>query len=218
MRWWFTNSAESPLLASKEPQHGGPCIANVSPASMTFSSSAMAMKQALSSPTALSVNWITQDPSTYQMERTATPSSPARDPKDSTESSRISELLNETNPFKHYKETEMQDPDMRKPVGEMTNTERARLAFSDAVGRAFDELEDTLLTKHRDYGAKNISAAPGGALNGLRVRMHDKLARINNLVEKGEAVQHESLRDSFLDLANYAVIGMLVLDEAWPSE
>lgn len=103
-------------------------------------------------------------------------------------------------------------------------TETERLSFANAVSRAFDELENTLLTKHRDYGSKNISAAPGGALNGLRVRMHDKLARINNLVEKSEnatnsvTTEYESLRDSFLDLANYAVIGMLVLDETWPSE
>ena len=42
-----------------------------------------------------------------------------------------------------------------------------------------------LLMKHRDYGSKNISQSPGGALNGLRVRMHDKLARINNLLDSG---------------------------------
>ena len=47
------------------------------------------------------------------------------------------------------------------------------------------ELGDLLLSKHRYYGPKNITDAPGGAINGLRVRMHDKLARINNLVDSG---------------------------------
>ena len=87
-----------------------------------------------------------------------------------------------------------------------------RLHFAQAVATVFDEARDLLLSKHRDYGSKNIGGAPGGAVNGLRVRMHDKLARINNLVE-GKHVNHESLRDSFVDLANYALIGVLVLDE-----
>lgn len=77
------------------------------------------------------------------------------------------------------------------------------------------ELGDLLLSKHRDYGPKNISLAPGGALNGLRVRMHDKLARINNLVDNNVGPQHESMEDSFKDMANYAIIGLLVLRGQW---
>ena len=77
------------------------------------------------------------------------------------------------------------------------------------------ELTDLLLSKHRDYGPKNISLAPGGAVNGLRVRMHDKLARINNLVDSGADPKHESLEDSFKDMANYAIIGLLVLRGQW---
>ena len=80
------------------------------------------------------------------------------------------------------------------------------------------ELTDLLLSKHRDYGPKNISLAPGGAINGLRVRMHDKLARINNLFDSGADPQHESLEDSFKDMANYAIIGLLVLREQWDKE
>lgn len=77
---------------------------------------------------------------------------------------------------------------------------------------------DLLLSKHEDYGSKNISQAPGGALNGLRVRIHDKTARINNLIDNGSDPQHESLRDSFLDLANYALIALLVIDGIWPED
>jgi hypothetical protein len=80
------------------------------------------------------------------------------------------------------------------------------------------ELTDLLLSKHRDYGPKNISQAPGGAINGLRVRMHDKLARINNLVDSGASPEHESLEDSFKDMANYAIIGLLVLRNKWDNE
>ena len=91
------------------------------------------------------------------------------------------------------------------------------------INATIKELTDLLLSKHKDYGPKNISYAPGGALNGLRVRMHDKLARINNIFEymedtKGFQPQHESLEDSFKDMANYAIIGLLVLRGQWDNE
>jgi hypothetical protein len=90
--------------------------------------------------------------------------------------------------------------------------------FSKIVNRYFELNAELLIRKHRDYGPTNISRAPGGAINGLRVRMHDKMARINHLVDSGKDPENESLRDSFLDLANYAIIGLMVLDEVWPNE
>ena len=90
--------------------------------------------------------------------------------------------------------------------------------FDLDVWETMDSLAELLLSKHRDYGPKNISQSPGGPLNGLRVRMWDKLARINNLVETKNNPQHESLEDSFKDMANYAIIGLLVLQGKWPQE
>jgi Nucleotide modification associated domain 1 len=87
--------------------------------------------------------------------------------------------------------------------------------FEKAVSEKYIEAENLLLRKHRDYGPKNISASPGGAINGLRVRIHDKLARINNLYDNGATPENESLRDSFIDMANYAIIALLVLDDEW---
>lgn len=82
----------------------------------------------------------------------------------------------------------------------------------------FDHAGELLLKKHDDYGPTNISMSPGGPLNGLRVRMHDKIARINNLIDSGATPQNESLRDSFLDLLNYSAIALMVLDNKWPRE
>ena len=87
--------------------------------------------------------------------------------------------------------------------------------FVKAVQNKYNEAEKLLLKKHKDYGPKNISGSPGGALNGLRVRIHDKLARINNLYDSGSTPENESLRDSFIDMANYAIIALLVLDDEW---
>lgn len=88
-------------------------------------------------------------------------------------------------------------------------------AFEQAVKETMQELGDLLLSKHKDYGPKNISDSPGGPLNGLRVRMHDKTARINNLIDNKQEARHEPLEDSFKDLANYAIIALLVLRGKW---
>lgn len=89
-----------------------------------------------------------------------------------------------------------------------------RLALYDIQ----DELADILLSKHEDYGPKNISDAPGGALNGIRVRMHDKIARLNNLIDNNKEPKHESIRDTLVDIANYATIAIMVIDDVWDTE
>lgn len=100
-----------------------------------------------------------------------------------------------------------------KPKGSISDDNLS--VFERDVSKAFKELEKLLISKHKDYGPRNISEAPGGAINGLRVRMHDKLARINNLVDNNKNPEHESLEDSFKDMANYAIIGLLVLRDKW---
>lgn len=84
----------------------------------------------------------------------------------------------------------------------------------DAV-KITNELLNILFRKHEDYGPMNIAGAPGGAMNGLRVRMYDKLARLNNLVDSGDTPNYESIEDTLIDLANYAIIGLLVQRNQW---
>lgn len=105
------------------------------------------------------------------------------------------------------------------PSGDAKDSSVARTVHLEVnLNNLSKELNDLLLSKHKDYGPKNISQAPGGPINGLRVRMHDKLARINNLVDSGASPEHESLEDSFKDMANYAIIGLLVLRNKWDNE
>ena len=84
------------------------------------------------------------------------------------------------------------------------------------VDKILADLKALLLCKQEDYGPLNISLAPGGPYNGLRVRMFDKLQRFSHLVETdNDTPNFESLRDTFLDLANYAIIGILVQSGQW---
>jgi hypothetical protein len=90
--------------------------------------------------------------------------------------------------------------------------------FVADVWEVLDGAGNLLIKKHKDYGPTNISLSPGGPLNGLRVRMHDKTARINHLIDSGATPENESLRDSFIDLLNYSAIALMVLDGKWPRD
>jgi hypothetical protein len=79
-----------------------------------------------------------------------------------------------------------------------------------------DELGNLLISKQRDYGPGNINNAYGGPINGLMVRMGDKFERLKNLLASGHTPQHESIEDSFKDLANYCIIAMMVTRGKWP--
>ena len=81
-----------------------------------------------------------------------------------------------------------------------------------------NDLTALLISKQRDYGPGNINNAYNGPMNGLLVRMGDKYERIKNLMmNDGWNPQHEPLRDSFADLANYCIIALMVLDQRWPT-
>jgi hypothetical protein len=106
----------------------------------------------------------------------------------------------------------------REELKELIWTEKPVDRFDLDVYEIVDELYMLLLNKHHDYGPLNIAHSPGGPLNGLRVRMWDKMARINHLIDNGAGAKNEPLEDSYKDLANYAIIGMMVLRGKWPQE
>lgn len=95
-------------------------------------------------------------------------------------------------------------------------TDIVDVKFDDDVADIFGELADLLLSKHRDYGPENIANAPGGAFNGVLVRMHDKMARLKNLAGREDEAAHEPIEDTLMDMANYAVIALMVRRGLWP--
>jgi hypothetical protein len=74
--------------------------------------------------------------------------------------------------------------------------------------------------KQKDYGRDedpfaNVRAAEDFGLPGYvgaLIRMNDKMRRLQKFVEKGE-LANESVEDAFLDLAVYAVIGLILYQE-----
>jgi hypothetical protein len=93
--------------------------------------------------------------------------------------------------------------------------ENYKPTMQDNAYTIVDEAVDILISKHEDYGPLNILNAPGGVYNGLAVRLHDKVSRLANLTKTGNQPNHESLRDTLIDIINYAVIGILVSEGNW---
>jgi hypothetical protein len=84
------------------------------------------------------------------------------------------------------------------------------------VADVFDEAEDLMIGRHRDYGPGNIANAYPDPLTALVVRMGDKSERIKHLLSSSHSIYGERLRDSWMDLANYGLIGVMVIDGKWP--
>ena len=88
-----------------------------------------------------------------------------------------------------------------------------------------DEMYEMFARKHLDYGLNNI--ALGGdilnsendkkfSLTGLCIRLTDKISRLKNLLVNGRSfVQGEGMEDTFIDIANYGIIGLLVGRDKW---
>ncbi len=68
--------------------------------------------------------------------------------------------------------------------------------------------------KNKDYGDAFANYGPIGVL----VRMSDKISRAVSVSKSSVTlVQDESLRDTLIDLHNYAAMCILLLDEKTPS-
>ena len=106
---------------------------------------------------------------------------------------------------------------------ELFETEYPEL--SEEFKRITEEMYEMFAAKHMDYGLNNI--ALGGdilnneddkkfSLTGLAIRLTDKISRLKNLLLNGKNfVKGEGMEDTFIDIANYGIIGLLVGRNKW---
>ena len=96
--------------------------------------------------------------------------------------------------------------------------------LADEFRQIQKEMYKMFARKHMDYGLNNI--ALGGDLNndndkkfsltGLCIRLTDKISRLKNLLINGRSfVKGEGMEDTFIDIANYGIIGLLVGRDKW---
>ena len=75
-----------------------------------------------------------------------------------------------------------------------------------------------LRRKQQDYGYENIDRF---GTDGLFVRIHDKIARLENIAKHTEGnnrayqTNYETAQDTFIDLIGYCIIGCMVVRDLW---
>jgi len=92
------------------------------------------------------------------------------------------------------------------------------------IGTAMTNM-DIFAAKMLSYGLSNIALGTTMdtpeqrkmSLDGIVIRMMDKISRLKRLVleNKDNTVPTESIKDTLADLANYAMIADLVLEDKW---
>lgn len=86
--------------------------------------------------------------------------------------------------------------------------------FEDALDCILAEMRAVMIERQLKYGSTNILDC-GRA--GIAVRLSDKAARLRHAWLDGRGVDapDESIEDTLIDAANYAVIGLLLRRDWW---
>lgn len=73
---------------------------------------------------------------------------------------------------------------------------------------AIERIAELLIGKQSDYGTENIARF---GRTGLIIRLHDKVARLENLRDSSLTLTpyNESIEDTLLDVIGYSVVGMM---------
>ena len=75
------------------------------------------------------------------------------------------------------------------------------------------ELNDIYESKNADYGDSFSKTFAEYGMVAPLLRLEDKLSRLKSLYKKGvQQVKQESVRDTLIDLANYAILTVMELD------
>lgn len=84
--------------------------------------------------------------------------------------------------------------------------------FEQAMVRLNAECDRVMAKKQRDYGNLNIAI---WGVSGVAVRLTDKVMRLRELILSGNLPQNESIRDTAVDIRNYGLILLMLIDDLW---
>lgn len=90
-----------------------------------------------------------------------------------------------------------------------SGNDKLEAAWLEAVARTFHVFCD----KQVDYGDENIREM---GEKGVLQRIKEKVVRAQNLLRTGTAPRNEPIEDSYIDIADYGLIALLVHDGNWP--
>ena len=76
-----------------------------------------------------------------------------------------------------------------------------------------EEMATLYSKKNADYGDAFTESLDEDGLLVSKIRIKDKLKRFSQLIDNDALVNDESMRDTLIDLANYAVMTMMWIDD-----
>ena len=87
-------------------------------------------------------------------------------------------------------------------IPEISINEAREIEFCDILNKMYV----TFVEKNHDYGNSFSDLFDEFGLNSSAIRLTDKLNRFKTLIDKEGLVKDESIEDTLLDLANYAIM------------
>ena len=90
----------------------------------------------------------------------------------------------------------------------MLNVKKLKAVFKEAKELGERKNADY----HKDSGPDNIGDM---GLDGISVRLYDKVCRLYSLTRKTDDPNFESIRDTLLDIVNYSAYGVMIQDKEW---
>lgn len=85
--------------------------------------------------------------------------------------------------------------------------------FASSPNTTVPAIATLVISKHRDYGQGNITAF---GVNGLIVRLSDKVERFKNLASLPTDPANESVVDTLIDMIGYAIL-IAMVERGWYS-
>lgn len=87
------------------------------------------------------------------------------------------------------------------------------LNYEEHIKGMCDFLAKTLTEKNRDYDNSFEQTIKDYGLITIPITLEHKMRRISNIIKKNrKKLINESLEDSLLDLAGYAILSVIILD------
>ena len=83
--------------------------------------------------------------------------------------------------------------------------------YTDEFFRITNQMHDIYIKKNHDYGNSFGKSMDEFGIASAIIRMNDKLERLKTLSKKESMVKDESVQDTLLDLANYAIMTVMYL-------
>jgi hypothetical protein len=101
---------------------------------------------------------------------------------------------------------------LRELVGKVTNEHQVKSRTQSHM-EVIEEIHNTFKIKNADYGNSFGEQYEEYGLLSAVIRLDDKMRRLKQLLKQDAQVKDESIRDTVLDLANYAIMTVMELDK-----